>query len=75
MTNFFFLRTLIILSLRYADASKLAPFSYFEIITNVLIGYYFFGDFPDQWTWIGLVIIMSSGVYISLKERDIIVIK
>ena len=30
---------------KYADASKLAPFSYFEIITNIIIGYYFFNDF------------------------------
>ena len=35
----------LILSLRYADASKLAPFGYFEIVTNVILGYYFFMDF------------------------------
>jgi drug/metabolite transporter (DMT)-like permease len=58
-------------SLKYADASKLAPFSYFEIITNVSIGYYFFSDFPDFWTWIGLAIIVLSGVYISFRERFI----
>ena len=61
----------LILSLKYADASKLAPFSYFEIITNVIIGYYFFGDFPDHWTWLGLFIIVSSGIYISLRQRII----
>jgi drug/metabolite transporter (DMT)-like permease len=59
------------LSLKYADASKLAPFSYFEIITNVLIGYYFFSDFPDLWTWVGLTIIVLSGVYISFREEFI----
>ena len=59
----------LILSLRYADASKLAPFSYFEIVTNVLIGYYFFGEFPDLWMWIGLGVIVGSGVYISLRGR------
>jgi len=59
----------LILSLRYADASKLAPFSYFEIVTNVLIGYYFFGDFPDYWTWIGLAIIIISGIYILFREQ------
>ena len=47
----------IILSLRYADASKLAPFGYFEIITNIIIGYYFFNHFPDSWTFLGLFII------------------
>ena len=55
---------LLIYSLRYADASKLAPFGYFEIITNIILGYYFFKDFPDIWTFAGLLIIISSGVYI-----------
>ena len=59
----------LILSLKYADASKLAPFSYFEIITNIIIGYYFFSDFPDNWTFIGLFIIVLSGIYISRREK------
>jgi drug/metabolite transporter (DMT)-like permease len=59
----------LILSLKYADASKLAPFSYFEIVTNVTLGYYFFNDFPDYLTWLGLFIIVISGVYISFRER------
>ena len=61
----------IILSLKYADASKLAPFSYFEIVTNIIIAYYFFGDFPDSYTFLGLFIIVFSGIYIS--RRDYIV--
>ena len=59
----------LILSLKYADASKLAPFSYFEIITNIIIGYYFFSDFPDNWTFLGLFIIVISGIYISRREN------
>ena len=59
----------IILSLRYADASKLAPFCYFEIVTNIIISYYFFGDFPDSWTFLGLFIIIFSGIYISRREN------
>ncbi len=59
----------LILSLKYADASKLAPFSYFEIITNIIIGYYFFSNFPDNWTFLGLFIIICSGIYISRRER------
>ena len=62
---------LLILSLNYAEASKLAPLAYSEIVMNVIIGYYFFGDFPDQWIWLGLIIIVSSGVYISLRENVI----
>ena len=59
----------LILSLNFAEASKLAPFAYFEIVTNIIIGYYFFGDLPDKWIWIGLTIIVSSGVYITTREH------
>jgi len=58
----------LILSLRYADASKLAPFGYFEIITNIIIGFYFFNHFPDNWTFLGLFVIISSGIYIFRRE-------
>ena len=59
---------LLIYSLRYADASKLAPFGYFEIVTNIILGYYFFKDFPDIWTFAGLFIIISSGIYVFRRE-------
>ncbi len=59
---------LLILSLRYADASKLAPFGYFEIITNIIIGFYFFNHFPDNWTFTGLFVIILSGIYILKRE-------
>lgn len=58
----------LILSLKYADASKLAPLGYTEIIPNVLIGYYFFSELPDNWTYVGLFIIILSGLYISRRE-------
>ncbi len=58
----------LILSLKYADASKLAPLGYFEIVTNIILGYYFFMDLPDKWTFLGLIIIISSGLYITFRE-------
>ena len=61
----------LILSLKYADASKLAPFGYFEIVTNVTLGYYFFMDFPDGFTFLGLFIIICSGLYIFIRERSL----
>ena len=60
----------LILSLKYAAVSKLAPFGYFEIVTNIIIGYYFFNHFPDNWTFIGLFIIISSGTYIFKREIE-----
>jgi len=58
----------LIYSLKYADASRLAPFGYFEIVTNIILGYVVFNHFPDLWTFIGLFIIVTSGFYI-LRRR------
>jgi drug/metabolite transporter (DMT)-like permease len=58
----------IILSLKYADASKLAPLGYTEIITNIIISYYIFHELPDSWTYLGLFIIVLSGLYITRRE-------
>ena len=60
---------LLILSLNYAEASKLAPFGYFEIVSNIIIGYVYFNDFPNKWIWLGLFFIITSGIYISLNEN------
>ncbi len=59
---------LLILSLKYADASKLAPFSYFEIITNILIGYYFFSNLFNNFSNLNNVIKVIH--YIILIRRN-----
>jgi len=60
---------LITKSLQHAPAAQLAPLSYSEIIMATIIGYWVFGDFPDGWTWLGIAVIISSGIYISWRER------
>ena len=62
---------LLIKALDHAPASVLAPFGYSEIIMTTVIGFIVFGDFPDTITWLGVVVIISSGVYISLRERKV----
>ena len=60
---------LIILSLRLGEASKLAPLGYFEITTNIFVGYVFFDDLPDIWIYLGLFLIVISGIYIFIREN------
>ncbi len=60
---------LIILSLRLGEASKLAPLGYFEISTNIFVGYVFFDDLPDIWIYSGLFLIILSGIYIFIREN------
>ena len=61
---------MIIKAFEHAQASVLAPFGYSEIIMTTLLGYLIFDDFPDAFTWLGLAIIISSGIYISIRERN-----
>ncbi|RKF15439.1 DMT family transporter [Roseovarius spongiae] len=54
---------------RNADATALAPFQYLEIVTATALGFLVFGDFPDALTWVGVAIILGSGVYIFHREQ------
>jgi len=59
----------IVMAYERAEASLLAPLTYSEMISMVVIGYVIFGDFPDLWTLIGIVILIGSGSYISIREH------
>ena len=48
----------------HASANVLAPFSYVQIIAATLFGLVAFGDVPDLWTLIGIVLIIAAGVYV-----------
>ena len=60
---------LTLLALQFAEASLLAPFGYTEMINAVLGGWYFFGDFPDHWTFVGVAVLVACALYISFRER------
>jgi len=58
-------------ALRYAPSSTLAPLHYTEIVTATILSYLVFGDFPDLIRWIGIAIIVGSGLYIIARERTV----
>jgi len=60
---------LIVLAIRRVGASMVAPFQYLEIISATILGLVFFGDFPSSTTWIGVTIIIASGLYVFYRER------
>ena len=61
---------LIVKAYDHAEASLLAPLAYTEIVMATVAGWYFFGDFPDLWTFIGVGILIACAIYISLSERN-----
>ena len=59
---------LIVKAYDHAEASLLAPLAYTEMIMAVAAGWYFFGDFPDRWTFAGVGILIASAIYVSVSE-------
>ena len=59
---------LIVKAYDHAEASLLAPLAYTEMIMAVAAGWYFFGDFPDLWTFVGVGILIACAIYISIRE-------
>lgn len=60
---------LVVRAFRLAPLSLLAPFQYFEIISATVLGYALFGDFPNASKWLGILIIVGSGLFIIWRER------
>ena len=54
-----------------APASVLAPFNYGTIVVGTGIGYVWFGNFPDQWTIAGTIILIISGLSLAFREARI----
>lgn len=53
---------------RNAAASVLSPFFYSEILSAALLGWLIWADLPDLWSWLGIVVIVISGLSITLIE-------
>lgn len=64
-----FCHTLIIFALQRVGAGVIAPFQYLEIIGATFWGYLIFFDFPDALTWLGIAIIVGSGIYVFYREQ------
>jgi drug/metabolite transporter (DMT)-like permease len=60
---------IVVLAVRYADASVLAPFSYTQLLWVGILGFLVFGELPDVWTVTGAVCIVASGLYTAHRER------
>lgn len=61
--------TLVIKALELAEAVILAPIHYTILIWSTFYGWLVFGDLPDGWTWVGVAIIMATGLYMVNRER------
>lgn len=60
---------LVIRALDLAQAVVVAPMHYSLILWSTFYGYVVFADLPDQWTILGCIIIVGSGLYTLHRER------
>lgn len=61
--SYFLLRAFIV-----AEVGAVAPFEYSGIIWAVLLGYFFWGDVPEDIVFLGASIVVASGVYMIYRE-------
>ncbi|SEK77925.1 DMT family transporter [Halomonas daqiaonensis] len=59
----------ITIAFRYAPAAIAAPFDYTAMLWAVLLGWWFWGEMPDIWVFVGSILIIGSGLAIAYRER------
>ena len=60
---------LLTVAYRYAPASLIAPANWVHIVWAALLGWLFFDHLPDQWTILGMLVIVAAGVGIAIKTH------
>ena len=58
-------------AMRWGDIGTVAPFRYTSLLWAILLGFAAFGELPDGWTLIGSAIVVASGIYTLLRERQL----
>jgi len=56
---------------RGTDAGLVAPFEYTALVLAVFWGIVIWGEWPLWSTWIGIVLIAGSGIFVALREAKL----
>ena len=51
-----------------ADVGAMEPFNFVRLVIAAMIGYFFFAETPDAWTWAGAAVIVASTTYVAHRE-------
>lgn len=54
---------------RYATASTVAPYRYISLVWAAVLGFVLWGDLPDAWGALGVLLILGTGLYIWHREE------
>jgi len=61
--------TLITQAFRLAAASVVAPFDYSALAWSALVGWLFWGEIPPALAWLGMALIVGSGLYVGWQAH------
>ena len=56
---------------KHGDVAVIAPFEYTSMIWATLLGFVFWGEVPGLNIWIGVAIVMASGLFILFREANL----
>ncbi|MGH6855709.1 MAG: DMT family transporter [Aestuariivirga sp.] len=56
---------------KYGESTFVAPFEYSFMIWAVIYGLLIFDDFPDGFTWIGTAIVITAGILMVWRDRQL----
>jgi drug/metabolite transporter (DMT)-like permease len=62
-------------SYRHGDASLVAPFEYSSMIWAVALGWFLFGDIPQQVVLIGAAVVIAAGIFVIWREKQLGMLK
>ena len=58
----------VVRSYTVGEATAVAPFDYIKMLYAIVVGITIFGEWPDEWTLSGALIIVGSTLYIARRE-------
>src|SRR3546814_9914603 len=56
---------------KHGDVAVVAPLEYTAMIWATLFGYVFWSEVPGLNTWLGVAIVMASGLFILFREANL----
>jgi len=60
-----------VLTIRMGDIASTAIYRYSVVLFALISGVFVFGETPDRWVFLGIALIVASGIYALLREMKI----
>lgn len=58
-----------VMAMRVGEIGVVAPFRYFSLLSALVLGFFVFGEWPDELTLLGSTIVVATGVFTFYRER------